>query len=84
MSDLDIDFGIAEVEEPKGMERPLLKKMLSDICDDIGFDVNQLSPFYTQMALGVLEQAEVLVGVYVLSQWKNESQDLLTRSECHG
>ena len=80
----DIDFESDQITEPKGLERTLLKKMLSDICDDVGFDVNELSLFYTQMALAVLEQAEVLVSVYVLSQWKNESQDLLTRSECHG
>lgn len=59
------------LDEPTGMESPLLKQMLCDICDGIGFNASELSPLYTQLALAALQETEALVLTYVVSQLKN-------------
>ncbi len=59
------------VDEPTGIESPLLKQMLCDICDGIGFNASELSPLYTQLALAALQETEALVLTYVVSQLKN-------------
>lgn len=54
-----------------GLDDPLLRQLLQQVCREVGVEVETLPPLYVQLSLAALQQAETYVLTYVCSHLRN-------------